>query len=125
LIYNDLYELALILQFYKQTVYRNTPMLVFILLTMMMGGVVLLSASLFYLNSGNAAGVKYRAETHQRVTGVIFDDVELPQLSTPNPAPNQGNKQTTELLDFTRTSRTKSDQLPLLGMPDKAFYHIH
>ena len=95
-------------------------MLVFILLTMMMGGVVLLSASLFYLNSGQTVSVQ-TAKVQKRVNGVVFDDVELPQLK---PTRNS-NKQAATLLDFTRTSSKKSDQLPLLGMPDKAFYHIH
>lgn len=100
-------------------------MLVFILLTMMMGGVVLLSASLFYLNSGMATGVAHRAERQKRVSGVVFDDVELPKIGAMHPNRAPVVRQAAELLDFTRTSRKKSDQLPLLGMPDKAFYHIH
>ena len=96
-------------------------MLVFILLTMMMGGVVLLSASLFYLNSGQPVGLN-TARVHRRVDGVVFDDVELPQFQ---PTHNSSTKQAATLLDFTRTSAKKSNQLPLLGMPDKAFYLIH
>lgn len=95
-------------------------MLVFILLTMMMGGVVLLSASLFYLNSSQGVGVESKVQ--KRVQGVVFDDVELPSLK---PARAISSTQGATLLDFTRTSGKKSDQLPLLGMPDKAFYHIH
>jgi hypothetical protein len=29
------------------------------------------------------------------------------------------------LMEFTKTSRKSAKQLPLLGLPDKAFYRIH
>ena len=103
-------------------IFGNTPMLVFILLTMMMGGVVLLSASLFYLNSGQAAGITDQSKSQRSVSGVVFDDVELPVLAQPR---SPADKQAAGLLDFTRIAGKRSNQLPLLGMPDKAFYHIH
>ena len=99
-------------------------MLVFILLTMMMGGVVLLSASLFYLNSNHLTGTAQLSRAQQRTGGVVFDDVELPSIH----AEDRGqavSRDVAQILDFTRTSHKSSKQLPLLGMPDKAFYHIH
>lgn len=100
-------------------------MLVFILLTMMMGGVVLLSASLFYLNSSHMTGATQLSRVQQRTGGVVFDDVELPSIHTEDDKSQATNKDVTQILDFTRTSHKSSKQLPLLGMPDKAFYHIH
>lgn len=100
-------------------------MLVFILLTMMMGGVVLLSASLFYLNSSQTSTVQAMNANQQRTGGVIFDDTEIQGLAEKSAAEPNPVKSSPALLEFTRTSRTTSKQLPLLGMPDKAFYHIH
>jgi hypothetical protein len=100
-------------------------MLVFILLTMMMGGAILLSASLFYLNSSRATRTHHPKETQQRTNGVVFDDVELPQVRTEDEQNQAETTNVAEILDFTRTSHKSSKQLPLLGMPDKAFYHIH
>ncbi|MBN1378031.1 MAG: hypothetical protein JXA04_02215 [Gammaproteobacteria bacterium] len=99
-------------------------MLVFILLTMMMGGVVLLSASLFYLNS-NHATCTHRSRIQQRTGGVVFDDVELPSIHAEDDKHQAQTREVAQILDFTRTSHKSSKQLPLLGMPDKAFYHIH
>jgi hypothetical protein len=100
-------------------------MLVFILLTMMMGGVVLLSASLFYLNSSHATGSNHLPRMQQRTGGVVFDDVELPSIHTEEDTGQAARREVAQILDFTRTSHKSSKQLPLLGMPDKAFYHIH
>lgn len=100
-------------------------MLMFILLTMMMGGVVLLSASLFYLKSSNAKCTSQLSETAQQADGARIDEIELsciPSQDGKNQAPS---KDITQILEFTRTSHKSSKQLPLLGMPDKAFYHIH
>lgn len=100
-------------------------MLVFILLTMMMGGVVLLSASLFYLNSSHVTHSHHLPGIQERTGGVVFDDVELPGIHTQDDRNQAVSSDVTQILDFTRTSHKASKQLPLLGMPDKAFYHIH
>lgn len=100
-------------------------MLVFILLTMMMGGVVLLSASLFYLNSSHATCSNHLSRMQQRTGGVVFDDIELPGIHTEDDKTQAAGREVAQILDFTRTSHKSSKQLPLLGMPDKAFYHIH
>lgn len=101
-------------------------MLVFALLTMMMAGVVLLSASLFYLNTTPVGNVERRQQERRSTDCVVYDDVELPRLDPVSeecatPETSAAN----QLLGFTRTAHTSAKQLPLLGMPDKAFYHIH
>lgn len=98
-------------------------MLVFVLLTMMMGGAVLLSASLFYLSS-NLTHQGTRKSRAQCIGDVVYDDVEFPPLGEPGEK-STGTSYSTQLLDFTRTAHKSANQLPLLGMPDKAFYHIH
>ena len=102
--------------------FETIPMLIFIWLTMMMGGVVLLSASLFYLNDSQPV-VQHLGDAQRRVNGVVFDDVELPALNSPARKPV--SQQASDLLEFTRTSCKRSNQIPLLGLPDKSFYHIH
>jgi hypothetical protein len=94
---------------------------------MMMAGVVLLSASLFYLNATpSVGGVERRQQARRNTDCVVYDDVELPQI---NPEPEDSAtpeaSAANQLLNFTRTAHTSAKQLPLLGMPDKAFYHIH
>ncbi len=100
-------------------------MLMFILLTMMMGGVVLLSASLFYLNSGNTKCTNRLSETAQQADGTKIDEIELSCIPSEDGKDQESSKDIAQILEFTRTSHKSSKQLPLLGMPDKAFYHIH
>lgn len=99
-------------------------MMVFLLLTMFLGGVIMLSASLFCLNqmSRNHCNPD-QTRWGQAPTRLIYDEMELPSLSD---QPRTGEPDNhNALLEFTKTSRKSSKQLPLLGLPDKAFYRIH
>ena len=102
-------------------------MLVFMLLTMFMGGAIMLSASLLCLSKAHPtqnAGV-----SADRVNDVVYDDMELPRLRNTklpsNDAVSANSESHDKLLEFTCTSGKANKQLPLMGMPDKAFYHIH
>jgi hypothetical protein len=100
-------------------------MLVFVLLTMFLGGVIMLSASLFCLNqmshSRHLQGTKgYTAAR------LVYDDMELPSFSEKEEWQDETDDvRHSKLLEFTKTSRKSAKQLPLLGLPDKAFYRIH
>ncbi len=91
----------------------------------------MLSASLLYLNSaGDQFGQKQFCSmpVKQPANTLIYDDVELPSISEaidPVELENAKDPDANKILEFTRTSRKSEKQLPLLGMPDKAFYHIH
>ncbi len=100
-------------------------MLVFILLTMTMGGVVLLSASLFLMNGRNTHHPKPLPNKPSRSVGTTCDEVALACTQVQNNDDQSAGKEAAQILEFTRTSHKSSKQLPLLGMPDKAFYHIH
>jgi hypothetical protein len=102
-------------------------MLVFVLLTMFLGGVIMLSASLFCLNqmshSRHLQGTK--GYTSARL---VYDDMELPSFSEKEEWQDEATDEEvshSKLLEFTKTSRKSAKQLPLLGLPDKAFYRIH
>ena len=103
-------------------------MLVFVLLTMFMGGVIMLTASLFcltQLGDGQQDTNKQHGYTSARL---VYDDTELPSI--PQQAETSANEESEEvrhnkLMEFTKTSRKTAKQLPLLGLPDKAFYRIH
>ena len=102
-------------------------MLVFMLLTMFMGGAIMLSASLLCLSKANPT--HNSASSANRVNDVVYDDMELPRLrNTKLPssdAVSASSDSHDKLLDFTCTAGKANKQLPLMGMPDKAFYHIH
>ena len=104
-------------------------MLVFVLLTMFMGGVIMLTASLFcltQLGDSQQGTIKQHGYTSARL---VYDDTELPSI----PQQDEASSATEEseemrhnkLMEFTKTSRKSAKQLPLLGLPDKAFYRIH
>ena len=102
-------------------------MLVFILLTMFMGGLIMLSASLLYLNNtgSHLATNNNSFSLPGSSNKLVYDDVELPAVAGPQPQAQAEPRDDTGLLDFTRTSQKSDKQLPLMGIPDKAFYHIH
>lgn len=104
-------------------------MLVFVLLTMFMGGVIMLTASLFCLtqlgDSQQDNTIKQHGYTSARL---VYDDTELPsvpQLAETSEAEETEEVRHSKLMEFTKTSRKSAKQLPLLGLPDKAFYRIH
>lgn len=102
-------------------------MLVFVLLTMFMGGVIMLTASLFCLTQigDNRQDTKQHGYTSARL---VYDDTELPslpQLTDESEAVESEEVRHNKLMEFTKTSRKSAKQLPLLGLPDKAFYRIH
>lgn len=104
-------------------------MLVFMLLTMFMGGAILLSASLLCLNKATPSQGSGFIKTANGAN-VIYDDIELPEIRRA-PRVNEptydenGTSSHDKLMEFTRTAGKADKQLPLIGMPDKAFYHIH
>lgn len=105
-------------------------MLVFMLLTMFMGGAILLSASLLCLNKATASQGSGFMKTANGTTDVVYDDMELPEIRrTPRISEPSYDENVTsshdKLMEFTCTTGKTDKQLPLLGMPDKAFYHIH
>jgi hypothetical protein len=104
-------------------------MLVFVLLTMFMGGVIMLTASLFCLTQigDSRQDTKLNGYTSARL---VYDDTELPSL--PQQLTDGAGAEIesedvrhSKLMEFTKTSRKSAKQLPLLGLPDKAFYRIH
>ena len=101
-------------------------MLVFVLLTMFMGGVIMLTASLFCLTQmgGQPDTIKQHGYTSARL---VYDDTELPSLPQLTDATEVESEDVrhSKLMEFTKTSRKSAKQLPLLGLPDKAFYRIH
>jgi hypothetical protein len=103
-------------------------MLVFVLLTMFMGGVIMLTASLFCLTQmgGQPDTIKQHGYTSARL---VYDDTELPslpqQLAEGSETVESEEVRHSKLMEFTKTSRKSAKQLPLLGLPDKAFYRIH
>ncbi len=101
-------------------------MLVFVLLTMCMGGLIMLSASLFCLHNANAnEAMENNMSNSKTAIGLVYDDVELPRLDERLWTDEHPESKHNTLLDFTKTSKKSNKQLPLLGLPDKAFYHIH
>jgi hypothetical protein len=97
---------------------------------MFMGGVIMLTASLFCLtqlgdNSRQDNTIKQHGYTSARL---VYDDTELPsvpQLAETSEAEESEAVRHSKLMEFTKTSRKSAKQLPLLGLPDKAFYRIH
>lgn len=105
-------------------------MLVFMLLTMFMGGAILLSASLLCLNKATPSQGSGFMKTANGTNNVVYDDMELPEIhrSSRVTEPSYAETPTSphdKLLEFTCTAGKTDKQLPLMGMPDKAFYHIH
>jgi hypothetical protein len=104
-------------------------MLVFVLLTMFMGGVIMLTASLFcltQLGDSQQDTIKQHGYTSARL---VYDDTELPSIPQQAEASSATDESEevrhSKLMEFTKTSRKSAKQLPLLGLPDKAFYRIH
>lgn len=105
-------------------------MLVFMLLTMFMGGAILLSASLLCLNKATPSQGSGLMKTANGATNVVYDDMELPEIRRSPRINEPGHDENLtsshdKLLEFTCTAGKADKQLPLMGMPDKAFYHIH
>lgn len=103
-------------------------MLVFMLLTMFMGGAILLSASLLCLNKATPSQGSGFTKTANG--NVVYDDMELPEIRRTSRITELSYDENSasphdKLLEFTCTTGKADKQLPLIGMPDKAFYHIH
>jgi hypothetical protein len=49
----------------------------------------------------------------------------MPQLAEASETEDSEEVRHSKLMEFTKTSRKSAKQLPLLGLPDKAFYRIH
>jgi hypothetical protein len=95
---------------------------------MFMGGVIMLTASLFCLtqvSDSQQGTIKQHGYTSARL---VYDDTELPsmpQLAEASETEDSEEVRHSKLMEFTKTSRKSAKQLPLLGLPDKAFYRIH
>lgn len=105
-------------------------MLVFMLLTMFMGGAILLSASLLCLNKAAPSQGSGLIKAANGANNVVYDDMELPEIHRSSRIVETSHDENPtsphdKLLEFTCTAGKADKQLPLIGMPDKAFYHIH
>jgi hypothetical protein len=101
-------------------------MLVFVLLTMFMGGVIMLTASLFCLTQIGDNQQDTNKQHGYTSARLVYDDTELPSLPQQlTEASDSEDVSHNKLMEFTKTSRKSAKQLPLLGLPDKAFYRIH
>ncbi|GIX22390.1 MAG: hypothetical protein KatS3mg121_1173 [Gammaproteobacteria bacterium] len=92
-------------------------MMIFAMLTLMMAGVILLSASLFYLGES-----LNRRQTAPSVNPewLVFDDVERSRERDGRDSADAAARGEIEPI-----GHRPANALPLLGMPDKAYYHIH
>lgn len=85
----------------------------------------MLSASLLCLNKADPSQGSSSSKTAGNIVSVIYDDMELPEINRGRVQDIATQDTHDQLLEFTRIAGKSKKQLPLLGMPDKAFYHIH